>query len=371
MLTQPEVVPYLLQRRLIRSKSIVDGDLLVLDASQRNRNFKVISEHGPCYLLKQGVGPDGAATVAHEASVYQRLQSIAEGARLRRYLPCYYEYDPRERILILQLLSSAQDLRDYQTSRHYFSKLLAVAMGNALGTLHSLMRAQRTDDWDADEFLLRPPWILSIHRPDLGVLQEISGANIRLIKVVQSSAEFCQMLYALRERWKPEAFIHQDIRWGNCIVFARPDSTRKTRLKLIDWELAGVGDPCWDVGSVFSDYLSFWLFSIPIAGEDPPDRFMELSRWPLEKMQPAIRSFWQAYVRRMELDAPTADRLLLRAIRYGAARMVQTGFEHMQMSMQLSGNVVCLLQFSLNILRRPQEAVTHLLGIPLRGEIGQ
>jgi hypothetical protein len=38
----------------------------------------------------------------------------------------------------------------------------------------------------------------------------------------------------------------------------------------------------------------------------------------------------------------------------------------MQMAMELSGNVVCLLQLSLNMLRRPQEAMVHLLGIPLR-----
>lgn len=128
-----------------------------------------------------------------------------------------------------------------------------------------------------------------------------------------------------------------------------------------------MGDPCWDAGSVFSEYLNFWLNSIPITGEDPPDRFVELARYPLGKMQPALRSFWWSYASAMELDGPTAYEWLVRSVRYGAARLVQTAFEYAQGSMHLTGNVVCALQLSLNMLQRPQEAAVHLLGIPLWG----
>jgi hypothetical protein len=82
-------------------------------------------------------------------------------------------------------------------------------------------------------------------------------------------------------------------------------------------------------------------------------------------MQPAIRSFWQSYVRRMGLDADMSNEWLLRAAKYGAARLVQTAFEQMQGAVQLIGNVICLLQMSLNILLRPEYAIAHLLGIKL------
>lgn len=365
MLTQHEVVSYLLERKLISTESIVGSDLLVADVSRRNRNFKVISDRGPCYLLKQGVGVDGVATVAHEALVYQHLQTVAESDQFSGYLPRYYEYDPKEQILILEMLRSAQDLREYQARRRYFSTLLAAALGNALGTLHRLTKVQGAQDKNK-AMPVQPPWILSIHRPSIEALRDLSGANVQLIKTLQYSTELCQILDALREAWKPSAIVHQDIKWDNCLVFARPGSKRKTRLKLVDWELASLGDPCWDVGSVFNDYLSFWLFSMPITGESPPNRFMELSRYPLENMQPAIRSFWKAYVQRMGLDAATAYLWLLSAVRYAAAKMIQTGFEHMQRSVQLTSNVVSLLQLSLNVVQRPQEALVHLLGIPIR-----
>ena len=43
--------------------------------------------------------------------------------------------------------------------------------------------------------------------------------------------------------------------------------------------------------------------------------------------------------------------------------MIQTAYESMQYSPQIMSNALCLLQVSFNILRDPQEAVTHLLGI--------
>lgn len=113
------------------------------------------------------------------------------------------------------------------------------------------------------------------------------------------------------------------------------------------------------------------MLSIPITGEAPPDRFVELARYPLERMQPAMRSFWQSYVQGMGFDPATSGEWLLRAIKYGAARLVQTAYEQMQMSQHLTGNVVCLLQLSLNILQRPQEAMAHLLGLPLGQEWAQ
>lgn len=367
MLTQHQVMLYLLQHKLIDPASIVTGGLTVVDVSRRNCNFKVISTQGPCYLVKQGISPDRATTVAHEAAVYQLLESDtrAHNVKLPHYLPRFYRYDPQEHMLILELLPNAEDFRQYHARYGRFSTSLAAMAGKSLGTLHRLTQPGNRL-WDDSWFLDQLPWILTIHRPSLWIFWDVSEANLQLIKIVQHSTEFCQLLDDLRQDWQADRLIHHDIKWDNWIIFAQSSSRRKVGLKLIDWELAALGDPCWDVGSVFNDYLSFWLSSIPITGEEPPERFLELSRYPLERMQPALRSFWASYTRQMDLDASIADQWLLRAVRYGAARLVQTAFEQMQRSTQLTGNIICILQLSLNMLRRPHEAAVLLLGIPLQ-----
>ncbi len=365
MLTQSKVVPYLLKCGLVSAESIAEGDLAVMDVSRRNRNYKVISERGPSYFLKQGIGPEGRATLANEAAVYQLLQSHRSTHGLDCYLPHYYGYDPEEHILILELVRNGQDLREYHTSRGRFSTTVAGILGNALGLLHRQMREQRKWSEDGHLFSDQPPWVLSVHRTDLSLFQHISNANIQVIKIIQRFPEFCEHLDTLRQGWMVETLIHRDLKWDNCIVLAKSGLQRKTRLTIVDWELANRGDPCWDVASVFNDYLSFWLLSIPLTGKTPSERLIELARYPLERMQPAIHSFWQSYVRQMGLGATIANKWLLRAVQYGAARLVQTAFEQMQMSARLMGNAVGLLQLSLNILQRPREALVNLLGFSL------
>ena len=72
MLSQHEVVPYLLVRGLLTAQSVVDGDLAVDDVSRRNHNFLVASASGR-YLLKQGTGPDRVRTISREAAFYRVL----------------------------------------------------------------------------------------------------------------------------------------------------------------------------------------------------------------------------------------------------------------------------------------------------------
>jgi hypothetical protein len=365
MLTQSKVGLYLLKRGFVSAESIVKGDLVVVDASRHNRNYKVISEHGPSYLLKQGVDEEGMATLANEAAVYQFLQSGIGTHKLDRYLTHCYGYDPEDHILILELLRDGQDLRSYHVDRARFSTIIAGALGDALGSLHQLVGVQGKGGGKDHQFSAHLPWALSVYRIDLSIFRRANNANIQFLKIVQRFPELCELLDKLRQGWTVETLIHHDMKWDNCIVFAKSGLRRRTELKIVDWELASIGDPCWDVASVFNDYLSFWLLSIPITGETPPERVIELAHYPLEKMQPAIRSFWQSYVRRMELSPATADEWLLRAVRYGAVRLVQTAIEQTQMSVRLTGNAVCLLQLSLNILLRPREALVDLLGLPL------
>ncbi|HYP21593.1 MAG TPA: hypothetical protein VEY08_16100, partial [Chloroflexia bacterium] len=155
-----------------------------------------------------------------------------------------------------------------------------------------------------------------------------------------------------------------DIKWDNCLVCSPPSRRGKPQFKLVDWELARVGDPCWDIGSAFCGYLNFWLNSVPMAAGGQPEQYLEMARYPLDKMQPAMRAFWLAYTQEMGLDAPTANEWLLRSARYAAARLVQEVFEQSQTSARLAGNVPYYLQVSLNMLQRPRDAVLHLLGIP-------
>ncbi|MFL5735105.1 MAG: phosphotransferase family protein [Chloroflexia bacterium] len=370
MLTQSAVAQYLLQRDLVSPRIVVEGDLSVSDFTRRNANFKVAGGHGPGFLLKQGVDEERRAMLAHEARVYRLLGAAEGGGRLQTYLPRLHLYNPDDSVLVLELLDEAETLDEYHARLGRFPTGLAALLGDALGTLHAITEG-RTEGEEYEGISRRPAWMLSIHRPNVLFMRTVSNANLKLIKIVQQFPEFRGHLDALRGEWRADTLIHGDLKWANCLVY-RPGEGRSKKLKLVDWEHASVGDPCYDAGSVFNDYLSFWLLSIPITGDSPPDRFMQLARYPLDKMQPAIGAFWRAYVRVMGLDPATAAEWLVRATRYAGARLVHTAYEHGQLGYQITGNAVCFLQLGLNILQRPREAAATLLGIapsPLPGQV--
>ena len=101
MLEQADVAPYLLSRGLLEPRAVVDDDLVIRDASSRNRNYRVERKRGPSLLLKQGLGPEGSAAVAYEASVYQFL-SAQDG--FSSCLPRFYGYDPEAGVLAIELV---------------------------------------------------------------------------------------------------------------------------------------------------------------------------------------------------------------------------------------------------------------------------
>ena len=307
MLAQSEVASFLIQRQLISAATIVDGDFQVVEASRRNRNFKVICEAGPSYLLKQGLGENGQATIGHESTVYQRLEKSPADSALRAHLPRYCCYDGDDGVLVLELLKNAQDFREYHSHRGHFSVRMAAALGRALSDLHRAtdqdVKGERDDEW-----MGRLPWVLSLNRPSLRLFRDISLANVQLIRIIQNTPGFPEMLNELRRGWRIDSLIHHDIKWDNCLIFPLPGSKRKFGLKLVDWEFAGLGDSCWDAGAILSNYLSFWLFSIPVSGEEPPDHLLALAQYPLDRMQPAIRAYWQAYVRGMGFESRRGGR---------------------------------------------------------------
>jgi Phosphotransferase enzyme family len=348
-----DVARYLLDRGLLEPRTVVDDGLGVFDVSSRHSNYKVVAGSGPSYLLKQGSGRGTDGSIAGEAAVYEHLGQ----GEMERFLPRAFLYDADEDVLALELVEG-HNLHEHHLRSGRFSTTVAASLGSALGTLHRVTRLDSTSEPSS------LPWPLSLHRPDLTTIRSLSAANIELVKIVQRHAEFAEELDALAREWRPQCLIHTDVKLDNCIV---PPGRRPT-VKLVDWELAGAGDPCWDIGSVFSHYLSLWLLSIPITGEAPPERWPELAKYPLARIRPALDACWRAYCEALELETAEEGEVLLRSIRFAAARLLQTGVEQSQYALQLWGSTICLLQLSLNVLTRPEEAALTLLGLPYRLE---
>jgi aminoglycoside phosphotransferase (APT) family kinase protein len=366
-LSHQGVVRHLLRRRLITTSDVVDGNVAVKNVSRRNLVYAITREQGECYLLKQGIGSARTATIEREALVYEQLGRIPTSKNFANYLPRFYEYDPQERVLLVEYLKNGEDLWNYCTKHHRLPARIGAELGRALAMLHG---TKWLNDGAADSRLdsgRKQPWVLRQVRPDLKTLRGSSAGTIELYKVLQGFRGFRRHFDRLREEWRAESFIHSDLRWDNCIIIPRVTSSTadgNTGLKIVDWEMAGCGDPRWDVGAVFANFLSFWLGGFPITGDTPPEQYLPVAEMPLERLQPALRAFWSSYVREMGLSQFAAQAWLLRSVEYGGAQLVQTAFEQIRELADLAGTILCQMQVSLNLLEQPERAAVQLLGIP-------
>jgi len=329
--TPRELVLELVAKGLLTEEAAV-GHLTIAPLIGRNDNRAIELAGGRAFLAKQAVGSSSA--LANEARVYELLRARESG--FAAHMPVARAFDSRRRLLVLDLI------RDARTAGS--GRGVASMLGRALARLHAI---------DVSRRRLRAidrPWVLSFDCLPLEGLRRISSANLQMTRMIQESRSLCRAFADLAASWTTSALIHNDLRWENCLL------SRGRKLKLVDWELAGRGDPAWDVGTIFSNFLARWLFSMTFdRGASPGLR--RTAHEPLAPMHAAMRRFWRAYTE------SGGDVSLVRATRFAAARLIQTAFEMQRLSTDVSGNVVSLLQLSENMMARPDDAASTLLGL--------
>jgi thiamine kinase-like enzyme len=146
----------------------------------------------------------------------------------------------------------------------------------------------------------------------------------QILAMVRQLPQFRAALEKLRSNWRHEVLMHGDIKWENCVLC--PGSNGDLSLKIVEWELADWGDSCWDLAAIMSAYLSFWVQSLPASASDP-DAMVAQARYPVERMQPAMQSFWRTYASYRGVSGDLTRGLLRRTALYMGARMIQTAFE--------------------------------------------
>jgi aminoglycoside phosphotransferase (APT) family kinase protein len=358
VLTHTDVVAYLIEQGLLDPDAVTADGLQVLDVSGRNRVF-VVAGHGTAgYVVKQS-DPHDVDFLAREVAVLRQL--VEAEPQLARYLPRPVSYDARRRTLVCELVGDATDLAAYH-ARGRFPPLLAHGLGGALALLHAVdpgALAEMPATRDTLGIGVPP------YPPSLGLVLTMSDAGVELLRLLQGSSELCERLAALNKSRDEVAIVHGDLRASNCVAFPRPGAVRRTRIALVDWELARRGDPHVDLGAVLGEYLQAWLWSMSVFDGSDLAQAPRHARHPLETMQPAIRAFWRGY-----LDASRQRRAgprpsLRRGVEFSAVRLVEVAFERAQTEATLDPRAGLALQLGLNILRRPTEAAVHLLSLPL------
>lgn len=362
VLTERSLVHYLLDRGLLDLDSIVDGDLQVAEGGGRNRHFRVTHRRRPGLFVKQvrGWGPDERATLTTEARCYHLAASDPGFSPLATLVPGFRAFDSSRSILVVELVAGGENLGDALRRRATLPAGIARTLGEGLGRWHRAASGLASGHPALTSFPRRQPWILSA--PSLGpaATGPLSPANLRLLEIVRGHPGFEGALAGLRSRWQPWCLIHGDLKWENVLVVEEGDG--RPGVRLVDWEMASLGDGLWDAAGVVQAFLTTWVLSMP-AGALSPGETEARARIPLSALLPSLHAFWQGYLDATETPESVARGLAPDLAAAAGARLIQTAYELSFRDAELRPTVVFLLQLALNLLTRPREAARDLLEI--------
>lgn len=363
LLTEHNICYYLLEKGMIDLPALVNGPFTARRSDSRNNNFIINKEYDNHKLfIKQVKAQDAEKieTLRTEANCYQLAATDIQYKALKEFLPAFHYYDALNNVLIIEQVRDVLSLQDFYFQLYDFNNNLPQLLADILASYHASVNSVFQQS-AFQTFRKQKPWIFTITTsapfwpagPQPTVEQQI-------VQLIFKNKEFVQLLALAEQEWQPASLTHNDVKFNNFLMHYDFDKKKINGVKLIDWELADVGDPLWDVAAVIQNFLFLWVGTDLPEQANMPQNFRKIK---LEEVQPCIEQFWKRYIEQMKIDINQQQLVLMKVVKYTALKLIHACFETAPSSATLQPMSVKMLQMSLNILRAPADAAIRLLGI--------
>jgi hypothetical protein len=272
-----------------------DERVQVRSLSRRNHNLAIEIDGRPVWLIKQiqHHTPEVVASLAREAYCYYAAENGGPLASLHPLMPRCAYFDSTHSILVIGFLEGLNAADAYERAG-----LSETPVSPELGGVFARVLAQVHCTPLPSGFPRSLPWVLQ----PLEERWRLS-ARSRFLALFHADPVVARSLADLRESWRANSFIHGDARPENFVV------SPASEIRLVDWELADIGDAAWDCANVMQYYWTRWI----AVGRPMPAAWNALTR--------AVQSFWKEYNN-------DASRPLARVTRFTGARLIQTAYEY-------------------------------------------
>jgi len=337
MLTRRDALQHLLRLGLLSPQDVVTQDIRATEYVGRNHLVRIERSGAPCYIVKQprdASTPD-AVTMWMEATIFWLSAHDATFAVLAPWIPKYYHYDEPNKLLTIELVAASDSLLNRQMAGAAGAPRLWHDVGRAFGTLHGPASQVLREERVRRLFRSGIAWALTLGQPGSPYQPGTAAAQSILAAVMQRPDAIAALAQA-RADWRDAHIVHGDAKAANVLML--DDGS----VRVIDWEIAALGDGLWDIAGMIHSLL------VPNpAGPPEPLASAQL------RMQAQIDALWAGYVAVTAPPAHLADpRVAL--LRLAGARIVQTCLENTQFTNQIYPHVPPMLQMGLELLTQPQ-----------------
>lgn len=363
LLTETNIIHYLLDRGLVDAFSFVKGNFSCRSSQNRHTHFTINKEYAAHRLfVKQAItNPEKSASLQREGLFYELAAANEPFQALQKYLPEILLLDIKNSILVVEWLGEHSNLYDWLGHGNAMEDIERVAaeLATALNSLHNLTDSDAEKLKTNDFFYEFKPWILRL--PEM---KKATGRVARSeaeedgLKLIFSIPGFVELIGQAATLWEPSAFIHGDCKLNNFLL-KQEGTDEVMQIKWIDWELVNTGDPLWDIATVFQSVLTAW-----VVGEDPLFKSTGSGKIvDTNSMQRFISTCWKKYTEFQNWDAGVAKTKFNKCIAFCALRLLHACFETTPGAKTLRPYSARLLQLAHNILSNPSAAGEQLLGV--------
>jgi tRNA A-37 threonylcarbamoyl transferase component Bud32 len=337
MLTRRDALQHLLRLGLLSPAELVTQDIRATEYVGRNHLVRIERAGAPCYIVKQprdANAPD-AATMWMEATVFWLAAHDPAFAVMASWIPKYYHYDEPNKLLTIELVAASDSLLAKQLAGTAVAPRLLYDVGRAFGTLHGPASQVLREERIQRLFRSGLAWVLTLGQPH-SFYQPATSAAQSIVAAVLQRPDAVAALAQARADWRDTHIVHGDAKAANVLVL---DSGA---VRVIDWEIAALGDGLWDVAGMIHSLL------VPNPAGSPEPLAVAQAR-----AQAQIDALWAGYSAVTAPPTHVADaRIAL--LRLAGARIVQTCLENTQFVNHIYPHVPPMLQMGLELLTQPQ-----------------
>ncbi|PWB25438.1 phosphotransferase family protein [Flavobacterium sp. HTF] len=356
-LTPESVYQYLHKRQLINEDDVVKGRFMVHPVKTRNNIMKILVQpHNSLFVKQMDTDLVSNNLFLREINTYNFFKNSSEFASIASFAPELLDYDDENNIVITELLYNARNLHEYYMLTKNFDINLAYEQATILSECH-IIPDSKTDISELPKTL---PWVLQLDKYNANQFFLNNEFSANIIQLIKENHVLQNTLIDLATSWQYTHFIHGDIKWINFLTIE--DNGGFTQ-KLIDWELADIGDPMWDVAGLMQSYITVWLLGFD--NNDPSSYKLPeyMQPYDLKNTQSSAQAFLYKYMQLKEYPESYYTTFLIKVMQFTAARIIQTSVEGITYNSKIEANNMRCIQLAFNIMNDPIVALNELFNI--------
>jgi tRNA A-37 threonylcarbamoyl transferase component Bud32 len=341
LLSRWEAVHHLLRIGMVTSEELVEGSLKATEYLGRNHLVRIDRSGGCSFNVKQprNVDMPDSASMWTEAAIFWLSANDSDFELLAPWMPRYFHYREPDRVLTIEYLEAGDSLMAKLMAGPVAPDLLR-EVGRAFATLHGPVSRALAAKAERRLFAPTLPWVLSFGAAQARYAPPNQAAAM-LYGEVARRPEAMAALARVRAEWRSHQIIHGDSKAANVLIL--DDGS----IRVIDWEIAGLGDGLWDLAGMTHSLL----LANPMGPAEPLAAAAARAR-------PCLEAFWSGYrAGDSILPAPGDSRDAV--LRMTGARIIQTCLESTHATQQASSALAPMLSMAFELLTCPEASREH------------